>query len=158
MALSVRRVITGHDSDGKAVVNIDEVVTSPGGSRPGISSKVLWTTDRSPADNNSDEDMSQRPVNASVPSGSTLRVIEYLPGVSPRNHRTRTVDYVIVISGEIDMQMDDTKVHLNAGDVLVQRGTIHNWENRSTEPCVIAFVLIDAEPVAADGNELEIVG
>lgn len=158
MALSVRRVITGHDSNGKAVVDIDEVVTSSGGSRPGISSKVLWTTDRSPADNNSDEDMSQRPVDAAVPNGSTLRVIEYLPGVAPRNHRTRTVDYAFVISGEIQMRMDDGMVHLKAGDVLVQRGTIHNWENRSTEPCVMAFVLIDAEPVVAGGNELEIVG
>ena len=102
--------------------------------------------------------MSLRTVDAAVSNGTTLRVIEYLPGVAPRNHRTRTIDYAIVISGEIDMRMDDTMVHLKAGDVLVQRGTIHNWENRGTTPCVIAFVLIDAEPIVAGGSELEIVG
>ena len=158
MALEVRRVVTGHDSDGKAIVAIDELVGNLVGRRPGISSKVIWTTDRSPADNNSDEDMSLRPVDAAVSNGTTLRVIEYLPGVAPRNHRTRIIDYAIVISGEIDMRMDDTMVHLKAGDVLVQRGTIHNWENRGTTPCVIAFVLIDAEPIVAGGSELEIVG
>ena len=158
MALSVRRVVTGHDPEGKAVVDIDEVVTSPGGSRPGLSAKVLWTTDQSPADNNSKEDMSLRPVHAAVPNGSTLRVIEYLPGVYPRNHRLSSVDYAIVIKGEIYMTMDDTEVHLCAGDVLVQRGTIHNWENRGTEPCVIAFVLIDAERIFVGGKQLEITG
>ena len=158
MALSVRRVVTGHDPEGKAVVDIDEVVTSPGGSRPGLSAKVLWTTDQSPADNNSKEDMSLRPVHAAVSNGSTLRVIEYLPGVYPRNHRLSSVDYAIVIKGEIYMAMDDTEVHLCAGDVLVQRGTIHNWENRGTEPCVIAFVLIDAERIFVGGKQLEITG
>ena len=158
MALNVRRVVTGHDDAGKGIVAIDEVVGNLAGSRPGTSSKVIWTTDRAPADNNSAEDMSLRPVEAAVSNGTTLRVIEYLPGVAPRNHRTRTVDYAIVISGEINMRMDDTVMQLKSGDVLVQRGTIHNWENRGTEPCVIAFVLIDAEPVVAGGNELEIVG
>ena len=158
MALSVRRVVTGHDENGKAIVDIDEVVTSAGGSRPGLSAKVLWTTDRSPADNNSNEDMSLWPVHAAAPNGSTLRVIEYLPGVHPRNHRTSSVDYAIVVKGEIDMTMDDTEIHLSAGDVLVQRGTIHNWENRGTEPCVIAFVLIDADPIIAGREELEVTG
>ena len=158
MALSVRRVVTGHDPEGKAVVDIDEVVTSPVGSRPGLSAKVLWTTDQSPADNNRNEDMSLRPVHAAVRNGSTLRVIEYLPGVYPRNHRLSSVDYAIVIKGEIYMSMDDTEVQLCAGDVLVQRGTIHNWENRGTEPCVIAFVLIDANPIVAGGKELEVTG
>ncbi len=158
MALNVRRVVTGHDANGKAIVAIDEVVGNLAGSRPGISSKVIWTSDRSPADNNSEEDMSLRPVDAAVANGTTLRIIEYLPGVAPRNHRTKTVDYAIVLSGKIDMKMDDTLVHLKAGDVLVQRGTIHNWENRGSEPCVIAFVLIDAESVVAGGSELEIVG
>ena len=120
MALSVRRVVTGHDENGKAIVDIDEVVTSAGGSRPGLSAKVLWTTDQSPADNNSNEDMSLRPVHAAAPNGSTLRVIEYLPGVYPRNHRTSSVDYAFVVKGEIDMTMDETEIHLSAGDVLVQ--------------------------------------
>jgi quercetin dioxygenase-like cupin family protein len=76
-----------------------------------------------------------------------FRVIEYAPGVTPRNHRTDSIDYAVVLSGEIDMELDDQLVHLGAGDVLVQRGTIHNWVNRSNAPCVIAFVLIDAKPI-----------
>ena len=60
-------------------------------------------------------------------------------------HETRSVDYGIVISGEIDMLVDEDEVHLKAGDVIVQRGTNHAWANRGTEPCRIAFVLIDAQ-------------
>jgi mannose-6-phosphate isomerase-like protein (cupin superfamily) len=67
----------------------------------------------------------------------------------------KTIDYVFVISGKIDMRMDDALVHLNVGDVVVERGTIHNWENHGTEPCVLAFVLIDANPVVAGGKELD---
>jgi mannose-6-phosphate isomerase-like protein (cupin superfamily) len=74
--------------------------------------------------------------------------------VAPRNHRTESIDYAVVMSGEIDMEMDDTTVHLRAGDVLVQRGTIHNWVNRGTEPCVIAFVLAAAKPVQRGGKAL----
>ena len=62
-------------------------------------------------------------------------------------HRTETVDYAIVMSGEIDMQLDDSEVHVTAGDVLVQRGTNHAWANRGTETCRIAFILVDAEPL-----------
>jgi len=76
-----------------------------------------------------------------------FRVIEFETGTAPRNHRTDSIDYAVVMSGEIDMEMDDTVVHLKAGDVLVQRGTIHNWVNKGTEPCMIAFVLI-----SSDGN------
>ena len=158
MALNVRRVVTGHASDGKAIVKIDEVVTSEGGRRPGLSAVVLWTTDRSPADNNGDEDMSLRPVHATVPNGTTVRVIEYLPGITTQNHRLKSIDYAFVMRGEIVMGMDDTEVNLSAGDVIVQRGTIHSWENRGTEPCVIAFVLVDAMPVVVDGKELALTG
>ena len=60
-----------------------------------------------------------------------FRVVEFGPGVSPRNHRTDTIDFAVVMMGEIDMELDDSVVHLKAGDVLVQRGTIHNWVNRA---------------------------
>ena len=63
-------------------------------------------------------------------NGTVFRVIEYGPGVTPRNHRTNSIDYAVVLSGEIDMELDDQLVTLRAGDVLVQRGTIHNWVNR----------------------------
>ena len=87
-----------------------------------------------------------------------FRIGEFAPGVAPRNHRTDLIDYAIVLSGEIDMDLDGTQVHLKAGDVLVQRGTIHNWINRGTEPCVVAFVLIDAKPVTVGGKMLNAVG
>ena len=85
-------------------------------------------------------------------------VVEFAPGVGPRNHRTDSIDYVVVMSGEIDMELEDSVVHLRAGDVLVQRGTIHNWVNRGSGSCVIAFVLIDAKPVEAGGKVLNAVG
>jgi quercetin dioxygenase-like cupin family protein len=84
--------------------------------------------------------------------------VEFGPGVAPRNHRTDSIDYAVVMSGEIDMQLDDTVVHLKAGDVLVQRGTIHNWFNHGTQPCVMAFVLIDARPVEVGGKVLNAAG
>jgi quercetin dioxygenase-like cupin family protein len=74
--------------------------------------------------------------------------------VAPRNHRTDSIDYAVVMSGEIDMELDGTSVHLKAGDVLVQRGTIHNWVNKGTAPCVIAFTLVSAKPVTAGGKSL----
>jgi quercetin dioxygenase-like cupin family protein len=93
-----------------------------------------------------------------VPNGSAFRVIEFKPGVEARNHRTSSIDYAVVMSGEIDMDLDGTMLHLKAGDVLVQRGTIHNWINNGLEPCVIAFVLINAKPVTASGRQLEAEG
>ncbi len=77
------------------------------------------------------------------------------PGVTPRNHRTDTIDYATVISGGIDMELDGTSVHLKAGDLLVQRGTIHNWVNNGTVPCVIAFAMIGAKPVTVGGKVLK---
>jgi quercetin dioxygenase-like cupin family protein len=74
--------------------------------------------------------------------------------VSGRNHRTDSIDYAVVMAGEIEMDLDGEVVKLKAGDVLVQRGTIHNWINRGTEACVIAFVLVSAKPVTVGGKTL----
>jgi quercetin dioxygenase-like cupin family protein len=71
-----------------------------------------------------------------------MRIIRYEPGVAKRWHRTDSIDYAVVLSGEIYMQLDEEEVHLKAGDVMIQRGTMHNWVNRGTEPCLIAFILI----------------
>ena len=158
MTIQVRRVVTGHDADGKAVVKFDEISTNVRSSRPGQSSAVVWTTDSFPVDNDGDSDEALRDVATTLKSGTVCRIIEYGPGVAPRNHRTDSIDYAFVLSGEIDMEMDGTVVHVKAGDVLVQRGTIHNWVNNGTEPCVIAFVLIDARPVTAGGKTLGAVG
>jgi quercetin dioxygenase-like cupin family protein len=158
MALEVRRVVTGHDAAGRAVVAIDEVATHLESGRPGHQHCVVWTTDESPADNDDPADGGRRAVATTQPGGTVFRIIEYAPGVAPRRHRTSSIDYAIVLKGEIDMELDGTTVHLRAGDVLVQRGTIHNWVNRGTQPCVIAFVLVDAKPATAAGKALEAVG
>ncbi len=158
MSLQVRRVVTGHDGRGRAVIAIDEITKNVQSSRPGASATVIWTTETIPADNSGDDDGGARTVGTTLPGGTVFRVIEYMPGVAPRVHRTDSIDYAVVISGEIDMQLDDSEVHLRAGDVIVQRGTIHNWVNRGDKPCVIAFVLIDAKPVTAGGRTLHAVG
>jgi quercetin dioxygenase-like cupin family protein len=154
MTLSLRRVVTGHDQNGRAVVTIDEQCRNVASMRQGASASVVWTTDGFPVDNNDDLDGSQRRVSTSEANGTVFRVIEYAPGVAPRNHRTESIDYAVILSGEIVMQLDGSEATLRAGDVLVQRGTIHNWLNRSTEPCVIAFVLIGAKPISIGGQSL----
>jgi quercetin dioxygenase-like cupin family protein len=158
MSLKIRRVITGHDDNGKAVVLIDEMCRNVISRRERHHSCVIWSTASFPVDNSGIADESARPVGAAPPEGTVFRIIEYGSGVAPRNHRTSTIDYAVVISGEIDMELDNETVHLRAGDVLVQRGTIHNWVNRETEPCVIAFALIAAHPVVRGGRSLEAMG
>ena len=158
MAVQVRRVVTGHDAKGRAVVKIDEVSKNITSNRPGASACVVWTTESFPVNNTGDADEGLRKVGTTLKNGTVFRVIEFAPGVAPRNHRTDSIDYAVVMSGEIDMEVDDAVVHLKAGDVLVQRGTIHNWVNRGTLPCVMAFVLIDAKPVDVDGKVLNAVG
>jgi quercetin dioxygenase-like cupin family protein len=154
MALQIRRVVTGHDSSGRAVVEIDEVARNLVSSRPGATACVVWTTEGFPVDNTGSEDAGQRKTGTTLDNGTVFRILELAPGVSPRNHRTGSIDYAVVMSGEVDMQLDDTTVRLKSGDVLVQRGTIHNWVNRGTEPCVIAFVLIAGKPVTVGGKTL----
>lgn len=159
MTLQVRRVVTGHDGRGRAVVAIDEMTKNVGSTRPGISTSVIWTTEGFPVDNSGSDDEGARKVSTAHPNGTVFRVIEFAPGAAPRMHRTDSIDYAVVIAGEIDMELDDGKeVHLRAGDVLVQRGTIHNWINRGRSPCIMAFVLIDAKPVAVGGKTLQAEG
>ena len=158
MAVQVRRVVTGHDAKGRAVVKIDEVSKNIVSSRPGQTACVVWTTESFPVNNTGNADEGLRKVGTTLKNGTVFRVVEFAPGVAPRNHRTDSIDYAVVVSGEIDMELEDSVVHLNAGDVLVQRGTIHNWVNRGTRPCVMAFILIDAKPVEVDGKVLNSVG
>ena len=158
MALQIRRVVTGHDSSGRAVVKIDEVAKNLVSSRPGATACVVWTTEGFPIDNTEEEDAGLRKTGTTLDNGTVFRILELAPGVTPRNHRTDSIDYAVVMSGEVDMELDNATVHLKAGDVLVQRGTIHNWVNRGTEPCVIAFVLIAAKPVTIGGKVLRAEG
>jgi mannose-6-phosphate isomerase-like protein (cupin superfamily) len=158
MALQIRRVVTGHDPSGRAVVKIDEVARNLVSSRAGATACVVWTTEGFPVDNTGEEDAGLRKTGTTLDNGTVFRILELAPGVTPRNHRTDSIDYAVIMSGEVDMELDDAKVHLKAGDMLVQRGTIHNWVNRGTEPCVIAFVLIAAKPVTVGGKVLHAEG
>lgn len=154
MSFTLRRVVTGHDANGKATVLIDEQVTNTFSHRPGAAFSVIWSTDTLPADNDGNEDPSGKKIGTTIPGGSVFRVVSFGPGVAPRNHRTDSIDYAVVMSGEIDMVLDGETVHLKAGDVLVQRGTVHDWINNGSVPCVIAFALISAKPVEIDGKPL----
>jgi quercetin dioxygenase-like cupin family protein len=158
MSIKIRRVVTGHDAQGRAKVLIDEQIGNVISPRPGAEYSVIWSTDTLPASNDGDHDPSRKEIATTIPGGSVFRVVSFGPGVAPRNHRTDSIDYAVVISGEIDMQLDIASVHLKAGDVLVQRGTIHNWINTGTEPCVIAFALVAAKPVSAGGKTLNAQG
>jgi quercetin dioxygenase-like cupin family protein len=147
MSLRVRRVVTGHDDQRKAVVMHDEnlPVTIR---RAGQEGCVVWAVERIPADNLDPTDGARKAVTTTVANGAAFRIVRYQPGAAGRMHRTRSLDYAIVLSGSIVLELDDgAEVSLAAGDVLVQRGTIHNWINRGTEPCTIAFVLLDALPL-----------
>ena len=159
MSLKIRRVVTGHSDNGRAKVEVDEIATNVISNRPGASSCVVWSTKGFPVDNDGFADPTKASFKTTVDNGTVFRIVRYEPGVTPRNHRTDSIDYAVVISGAIEMELDDgVVVNLKAGDVLVQRGTIHNWVNRGTEPCVVAFVLISAKPVSAGGQPLDAIG
>ena len=159
MAPQIRRVVTGHDVNGNSIVEIDEVATNIVSRRPGHASAVIWTTTQAPCDNTEPGDQGLRDVAQCAREGAIFRVVEYGPGVSPRMHRTLTIDCAVVMSGEIFMVLDGGKeVHLRTGDVLVQRGAAHDWINRGEIPCVIAFVLMAAKPVQAGGKTLGALG
>jgi quercetin dioxygenase-like cupin family protein len=141
--MKIRRVVTGHNREGKSIVQQDgEIETLPG--RPGFSQVPVWATKELPA-KLTDENPDVWKLGTTIAGGSVFRVIQYAPGVTERWHRTDSIDYAVILSGEIDMQMDEGEVHLKAGDVVVQKWTTHNWVNRGTHPCVIAFVLIATE-------------
>jgi mannose-6-phosphate isomerase-like protein (cupin superfamily) len=154
MSINVRRVVTGHDDQGRARVLIDETVKNVASQRPGALYSVIWSSEGFPVNNDGDADPSGKKIGTTISDGTVFRIVSFGPGVAPRNHRTDSIDYAVVMSGEIDMELDVGKVHLKAGDVLVQRGTIHNWVNTGSEPCVIAFTLVSAKSVTAGGKML----
>lgn len=174
MARGIRRVVTTHDERGQAVVLVDGIAPNTKvRAIGGFVSTLIWVTDAAPARMSGRRDAADVQIGvAPPPNGAVFRVVDFPPvagdlggvdharlvedmGVSgttpagparhPFMHRTRSVDFGIVLAGEIDMLLDDSEVHVRAGDVVVQQGTSHAWVNRGTEPCRIAFVLIDAE-------------
>jgi hypothetical protein len=177
MLKPIRRVVTGHDAKGRSVILSDglspHVLTIPG--RTDFALTNLWVTDTSPANNGGKADAAARPVVLEPPAGGSIfRVVEFPPEKAPGGfdrkaafaamgadhamdpdasrhpgmHKTDTVDYAIVLSGEIWALMDEGETLLKAGDCLVQRGTNHAWSNRSNQPCLVAFILISAQPHA----------
>src|SRR6266699_2698992 len=103
MAQQFRRVVTGHDATGRAVVTIDEVAANQVSARPGATACVVWTTEGFPVDNNGEEDQGLRKTGTTLDDGTVFRILELAPGVSPRNHRTDSIDYAVIMSGEVDM-------------------------------------------------------
>jgi quercetin dioxygenase-like cupin family protein len=162
MALEVRRIVTGHDANGKAVVKTDETLHAvPRLNRPHIAGCEIWSTDKMPVDNSATADAAQRAGfvkrfnYVGTSQGSVIRVTEFAPGAPKFMHRTETVDYAILLSGECDLEFDSGEVaHLKPGDIVVQRGTMHAWVNNGSAPAVFAFILIDAAPAEVGGTLL----
>jgi quercetin dioxygenase-like cupin family protein len=130
---------------------MDAPATNATSPRPGVVGTLVWSTDSTPAAipvGERPEDMGARTLGTvPPPNGTRFAVIDYPPGNTPAMHRTETIDYVIVMDGEIEMDMDKSTVKLKAGDIVVQRGANHAWANRSGKPARLAFVLIDAQPL-----------
>jgi hypothetical protein len=176
MIKPIRRVVTGHDARGRSIFVSDgpspHVLTIPG--RPDFALTNLWITDRAPATNAGAADAAARPVVLEPPRGGAIfRVVEFPPDHAPGGfdrkaafaamgahhamdpdasrhpgmHKTDTVDFALVLSGEIWALMDEGETLLRAGDTLVQRGTNHAWSNRSGAPCLVAFILLSAAPL-----------
>ena len=168
MTVSIRRIVTGVNAAGKAVV-IQDGLAPKTNSRPaiGVEGAMIWVTEQTPVDLAGYADPSFIEVGVAPPAGgSIIRVVDFLPqaeeidneaflkemGLSAEHggahafmHRTKSIDYAIVLDGEIDMLLDEGEVHVKAGDILIQRGTNHAWVNRGSKACRIVFVLIDAK-------------
>jgi quercetin dioxygenase-like cupin family protein len=156
MSKQVRRIVTGHDPEGRSVVKWDATLPRTQPPTKDAYFSLVWTTAKSPADNNDESDGAQRAIGLTSDGGSVCRVVETLPGKRSPMHRTRSVDYGIVIQGRIDMELDDGSLTpLAAGDVVVQRGTNHAWVNNYDEPALIAFVLVDAKPLVINGKTID---
>ncbi len=148
-----RRVVTGHDQTGKSVVLSDGPPPQHHpmhGAEVGADFFEIWNSTRAvPLLSATEPEPNERAFTIMPVSGHLLRIIEIYPpskgGKRTVMHRTSTVDYVVVIKGEIVLVLDDSEVTLRPGDVVVQRGTDHAWENRSSAPARMAFFHIDAQ-------------
>src|SRR5580698_1046130 len=141
-----RRVVTGHDQAGKSVFLSDGPPPVSRKAPDGANFHELWSTSAAPAQLSATEpDPATGPVTVPPPAhGTKIRVHSFPPGVVSPVHRTESVDYGIVIDGEMVLALDDSETVLRQGDVVVQRGTSHRWENRSGQVARMVFVLVDA--------------
>ena len=176
MVHRIRRVVTGHDGDQKSVIISDDLAGNilEMASMPGVALTDIWRTYGAPASNGGNDDAADGPLVLEPPTnGTILRIVEFPPddqwrgaadantafqsigaGAAPDKasddpmmHATDTVDYIIVLKGEIYAILDKGETLLRQGDVLVQRGTNHSWSVRGTEACIVAAVLVSAETV-----------
>jgi len=154
MKQSTRRIVTGHDRNGKSVVASDGLPPqhhSMRGSSVGAEFIEIWNSPLPVPLLASAEtrEPNERDFTIMPAAGHLLRVLEVYPlsagGKRTVMHRTQTLDYVVVIEGELVLLLDDSEVTLKQGDVVVQRGTDHAWENRSDRPARAAFFHIAAE-------------
>jgi hypothetical protein len=174
VALRSRRVVTGHDKNGKAVILRDDVPEVTVRARTGTKSQQMWITEQCPAEEVTAADPTHKIKGTNPPlTGSIFRILEIPPensypprteadaeehrkatgvevgplgkGKHPGMHRTHSIDYALILDGEIDMMLDDSEVHCRTGDVVIQNGTNHAWVNRSNAPCTIAFILVGAK-------------
>jgi uncharacterized cupin superfamily protein len=161
--MQVRRIVTGHDASGKAVVKTDEILTAVSrGGVANVSGCEIWSTDRMPVDNSAAADAAKRAgfvgqnLNyVGTGQGTLVRIDEWGPGNARFTHRTETLDYVFMLSGEIDLELDSGEViHAKTGDVVLNRGGLHTWVNKGSVPAVMAVVMVDAKPVEVNGKEL----
>jgi mannose-6-phosphate isomerase-like protein (cupin superfamily) len=178
MIWRVRRVLTGHDQDGSSTIIADGLApnTKEMPSFPGLALTDLWETTSAPADNDGHADAAARPIRLEPPKkGTIFRIVEFPPDSSrptgsdgregfkaigaahaqdkhssdPMMHRTGTIDYIVVLKGEIYAVLEKGETLLRPGDVFIQRGTNHSWSVRGSEPCIIAVVLVNAGAVSS---------
>jgi quercetin dioxygenase-like cupin family protein len=152
----VRRVVTGHDNDARAIFKTDNYFATKMIPSGDAAFTLIWTTQTVPADNNDETDGRERDAGLTLNNGSVIRVVDMLPGGESPMHRTNSIDYGIVLSGEVELELDDgAKRLIGAGGIIVQRGTNHRWRNVSTDtPCRIVFMLIEAPAYMHNGVAL----
>jgi len=152
----VQRVVTGHDAQGRAVFKSEDVTPTrmiPSGDASFV---LLWTTATVPADNNDETDGRLRDAGLTLNQGSVIRIVDMLPGKESPMHRTNSIDYGIVLKGEIELELDDgVKRTVREGGVIVQRGTNHLWRNTTDQVTRIAFILIEAPAYLHNGVPLD---
>jgi quercetin dioxygenase-like cupin family protein len=156
----VQRVVTGHDALGRAVIRSEdwsETRPIPSGDAAFL---LLWTTGAVPADNNDETDGRDRAAGLTLHGGSVIRVVDMLPGCESPMHRSSSIDYGIVLTNEVELELDSGERRIvKAGGVIVQRGTNHLWRNCTQLPTRIVFVLIEASAYRHDGQPLpEVMG
>ncbi len=157
MSKPIRRIVTGHHETGTTIFTVDEelqTVVIPSGD---AAMATIWTTETVPADCNDETDGRFRDAGTTLNGGSVIRVVDMLPGASSPMHRSSSIDYGIVMSGNIELELENGLFKsIGEGEIIVQRGTIHKWRNPSkTEICRIIFILIEAKPFEVNGIALK---